>query len=69
MLIHYWDPEEDAFVIEQMPLMIEIEDIYFITGLSQRGERVNAKGRTRGSLSVEDYVCIYCPRNTEKIGT
>lgn len=60
ILIHYWDLEEDAFIIDQMPLRIEIEDIYFITSLSRRGEKVNSTGRTRGSLSVEDYVHIYC---------
>ena len=34
ILVHYWSEKEDAFVIDQMPMRIEIEDIYFITGLS-----------------------------------
>lgn len=69
LLILYWSAEEDVFVIDQMPLRIEIEDIYFITGLSRRGERVHSTGRTRGNLSVEDYVRIYCPGNLEKVGS
>lgn len=35
MLVNYWDLEEDVFIIDQMPLRIEVEDIYFTTGLSQ----------------------------------
>lgn len=46
MLIHYWSVEDDAFMIDQMPLRIEVEDIYFITGLSQRGEVVHSTSRT-----------------------
>lgn len=56
MLLDYWNIEEDAFMIDQMPLRIEVEDIYFITGLSQRGEVVHSRGRTRSSLSIEDYI-------------
>ena len=55
-LIDYWDVDEEAFVIDQMPHRIEVEDIYFITGLSRRGEVVHSRGRTRNSLSVDDYV-------------
>lgn len=36
MLIHCWSIEDDSFMIDQMPLKIDIEDIYFIIGLSQR---------------------------------
>lgn len=69
MLIHYSIIEDDSFMIDQMPLKIEIEDIYFITGLSQKGEVVHSMGRSRGSLSIEDYVHIYCPSYPENIGS
>lgn len=46
MLNHYWSIKDDAFMIDQMPLRIEVEDIYFITGLSRRGEVVHSTGRT-----------------------
>jgi len=36
MLIHYWSIEDDYFMIDQIPLKIEVDDIYFITGLFQR---------------------------------
>ena len=69
MLIHYWSIEDDAFMINQMPLRIEVEDIYFITSLSRRGEVVHSTSWTQGSLSVEDYVHIYCPWLPDKIGS
>ena len=46
MLIHYWSIKDDSFMIDQMPLKMEIEDIYFITNLSQRGEVVHSTGRS-----------------------
>ena len=55
MLIDYWDVEEEAFMIDQMPLRVEVEDIYFITGLSRRGEVVHSRGRTWSRLSIEEY--------------
>lgn len=69
MLIDYWDTEEEAFMMDQMPLRVEVEDIYFITGLYRRGEAVHARGRTRSSLTIEDYVQIYCPGHPKKVGS
>ena len=34
LLVDYWDPESGTFQIDGMSLNIEVEDIYFITGLS-----------------------------------
>ena len=35
LLVDYWDPESETFQIDGMSLSIEVEDIYFIIGLSQ----------------------------------
>ena len=43
MLVDYWDPDSESFRIDGMSLTIEVEDIYFITGLSRRGEVVNLR--------------------------
>ena len=34
MLVDYWDPKSESFRIDGMSLTIEVEDIYFIIGLS-----------------------------------
>ena len=41
LLVDYWDSDTDTFHIDGMSFNIEVENIYFITGLSQRGEVVN----------------------------
>lgn len=57
-------------LLSTMPRSQErVEDIYFITGLSRRGEVVQSRGRTRSSLTIEDYVQIYCPRHPKKVGS
>jgi hypothetical protein len=43
ILINYWDPKTEAFNLDGKPLRIEMDDIYFITGLSHRGEMMNLK--------------------------
>ena len=37
MLEDYWHLDSESFRIDGMSLTIEVEDIYFITGLSRRG--------------------------------
>jgi hypothetical protein len=34
MLVGYWDPDSESFILDGQPLRIEVEDIYFLTGLS-----------------------------------
>ena len=53
-----------------MSLAIEIEDIYFITGLSQRGEVVNLCSRgPGGGLTIDEYIAVYYFFDTEKVGS
>jgi hypothetical protein len=40
-LVDYYHPDVEAFILEGKLLNPTIEDIYFLTGLSRRGERVN----------------------------
>jgi hypothetical protein len=40
-LVDYWHPDAEAFKIEGQSLVPTTEDIYFLTGLSRRGEPVN----------------------------
>jgi hypothetical protein len=43
MLVGYWDPDSESFILDGQPLRIEVEEIYFLTGLSCRGEVVDLK--------------------------
>jgi hypothetical protein len=35
LLVGYWDPDRESFILDGQPLRIEVEDIYFLTGLSR----------------------------------
>ena len=66
----YWDPESQTFQINRMSLSIEVEDIYFITGLSRRGEMVILRSRGPGSrLTINEYILVYYFPKTEKVGS
>ena len=53
-----------------MSLTIEMEDIYFITGLFRRGEMVNLRSRgPGGGLTTDEYIAVYCYLNREKVGS
>ena len=55
MLVDYWDLDSESFQIDGMSLTIEVEDIYFIIGLSRWGEVVNLRSRgLKGCLTVDD---------------
>ena len=53
MLVDYWDPDTETFQIDGMPISLEVEDIYFITGLSHQGNIINLRARgVRGGLTI-----------------
>ena len=69
MLVDYKDPDLESFQINGMSLTIEVEDIYFITGLSRWGEVVNLRSRgPRGGLTIDEYIAVYCYPDMEKVG-
>ena len=52
-----------------MSLTIEVEDIYFITGLYRQGEVVNlhSHGGPGGVLTIDEYIAVYCYPDTEYV--
>ena len=58
MLVDYWDLDLESFQIDGMSLTIELEDIYFITGISRRGEvvRLHSHGGLGGGLNINEYM-------------
>ena len=70
MLVDYWDPDLESFQIDGMSLTIEVEDIYFITGLSRREEVVNLHSRgPRGGLTIDEHIAVYYFSDTKKVGS
>jgi hypothetical protein len=69
LLVNYWALDTETFNLDGQPLRIEVEDIYFLTRLSHRGEVVNLEAWGVGSgLNIEDYIATHCIVWTEKVG-
>ena len=70
-LVNYWDHDMGMFNIQGETLELTVENIYFITGLSQWGAPVNLEGTGRGGdpLSVQNYVDVFCRPSTQKKGS
>ena len=70
LLLDYCDPKSETFQIDGMSLSIEFKDIYFIIGLSRRGEMVNLRSHgLGGGLTIDEYIVVYCFTDTEKVGS
>ena len=56
-------------MVDDDPLPLEVEDIYFLTGLSCRGWEANLCGGGRGdaSLTIQEYITVYCEEGTQKV--
>lgn len=65
-LVERWDPEIQAFQIGLHTLEIELEDIYFITGLSKRGATMNMSGHKNVEETIADYIATHCIAGTGK---
>jgi hypothetical protein len=70
MLVDYWDPDSESFNLDGKPLRIEVEGIYFLTGLSRQGEVVNLKSRgAESEMNIEEYIDTDCVAGTSKVGS
>jgi hypothetical protein len=68
-LVDYWHSDAEAFMIEGQSLNPMTEEIYFLNGLSRRGELVNLQTFSLGHFNIEDYIRMYYEANTEKLGS
>lgn len=61
MLIIYWVQGHLLFDIDDDILTLEVEDIYFLIGLSHWGESINLPRMSLcgGTLTIEDYIDTY----------
>jgi hypothetical protein len=46
-----------------------IEDIYFLTGLSRRGEPINFHMFPYGPQNIEEFIGLHYKANIDKVGT
>jgi hypothetical protein len=65
-LVWMWDPDQQVFNVGAHTLTIDIEDIYFLTGLSRRGSHVSLIGSRRGGMKMSEYCREYCVPEAER---
>jgi hypothetical protein len=65
-LVDYWHPDAESFMIEGQSLTPTTEDIYFLTGLSRRGEPVNLQTFPTGARKVSELIAEYCVAGTSQ---
>ena len=63
-----WEPDSQRFLVGDQYLDIEVDDIYFLTGLSCRGEMVEFCGQGGGGEPVESYIRDLCAKGTFRQG-
>jgi hypothetical protein len=68
ILINYWEPDAYVLMLDRKPIKLEVEDIYFIIGLSLRGDIVNLMTLCGGKMTIEEYIATYCASGTQKVG-
>lgn len=67
-MVAMWDVDSQRFMVGDQTLEIEVDDIYFLTWLSRRGESVYFGGRGGSRESVDSYVSDLCVPGTRKQG-
>jgi hypothetical protein len=67
-MVAMWEPDSQRFLVGDQYLEIEVDDIYFLTGLSRRGEAVEFGGRGGGREPVESYIRDLCAEGTHRQG-
>jgi hypothetical protein len=68
-LVDYWHPDVEAFMLEGQSLVPTTEDIYFLTGLSRRGEPVNFKTFPAGPLNISKLIALHCEAGTNRLSS
>ena len=67
-MVAMWEPDSQCFLVGDQYLEIEVDDIYFLTGLSRRGEPIEFGGRGGGGEPVESYIRDLCVEGTRRQG-
>jgi len=64
--VHMWDVNQHEFCVGDHILMIDIEDIYFLTSLFSCGFRVILIGSRGGGEPMSHYISEHCVPDTQK---
>ena len=61
-ILWMWNPEQQYFKVGAHILIVEVEDIYFLTGLLRRGAPISLTGSHGGDITTRELIdCHYAP--------
>jgi hypothetical protein len=63
-----WEPDSQRFLVSDQYLDIEVDEIYFLTGLPRRGKVVEFGGRGGGGEPTKSYIRDFCVEGTCRQG-
>jgi len=67
-LVDYWHPDAEAFMLKGQSLTPKTEYIYFLAGLSRRGDPVNLRTFPPRPHNIKDLIGLHCESSTETVG-
>jgi hypothetical protein len=65
-LVHMWDVDKQVFHVGVHTLTLDIEDIYFFTGLSRCGSHATLTRGRGGGIPMSEYVRQHCVPEAER---
>jgi hypothetical protein len=68
-LVDYWHLDVEAFMLEGKSLVPTIEDIYFLTDLSRRGEPVNFCTFPSGPHNILELIGLHCEAGIDRMSS
>ena len=55
-----WNPEQQYFKVGAHILIVEVEDIYFLTRLSRQGAPISLTGSHGGDITTQEFIKRHC---------
>ena len=61
-----WNPEQQYFEVSAHTLIVEVEDIYFLTSLSIQGAPISLTSSCGGDITTQELIDHHCIPGTRK---
>ena len=67
-ILRMWNPEQQYFKVGAHILIVEVEDIYFLTGLSRQVSPISLTGSHGGDITTQELIDHHCAPGTSTSG-
>ena len=67
-ILSMWNLEQQYFEVGAHILIVEVEDIYFLTGLLRRGAPISLTGSRGGDITIRELIDHHCALGTGTSG-